>query len=62
MHFSPLSESLIFRSSLYEFSVDEDAEIGSRVGDVSVTGPAADNVRYSIVSGNRRGFFQLDPR
>ena len=62
VHFSPLSESLIFKKSLYEFTVNEDSDVGSVVGDIGVTGAAADNVRYQILSGNQRGFFQLDPR
>ena len=62
VHFSPLSESLVFKNSLYEFVVNEDLPIGGAVGEVGVTGAAADNVRYDIVSGNQRGFFTLDPR
>ena len=62
VHFSPLSESLVFESSLYEFVVNEDTPLGGAVGIVGVTGAAKDNVRYDIVSGNQRGFFRLNAR
>ena len=49
-----------FGSATYDFSVAEDAAVGTAVGGVSATDADDDGLTYSIESGNGEGKFAMD--
>ena len=52
--------SPVFDAAPYEFTISEDAEIGTAVGSVSATDPNGDTPTYLIIAGNEDGNFSMD--